>query len=432
MKKKSFVLWVTISLVLMFSISVMAQTTISVAWWGSQDRHNRTLEVIEMFEEEYPDINVEPEFLGFDGYWEKMAAQAAGRNLPDVMQHGYGLIPQYIEADLLLDLAPYVESGEISREYIDDTIVYQNNGSESMYGVNLGYNAIGLVYDPAMLEEAGVEDFEPGYTYQDLMEKSRKIANNTDFYAKSSYLLLDNIDGFCTFLRQNGTDLYYGEDFASKTFQEIEEIGYDDDQLFVKFHEMELEMVEAGAFAPIDRSSEVTNVEEDLLASGEAAMSAIWSNQLVAMERAADRPLNLTILPKYKDQVAEGLFLQPSQYFSVASNSENPDAAVKFINFFVDNVEANKVLMGERGVPASAKVRDALIPLLDDTTAKTFDYIDLAVEHSGPIAPPYPEVHNQTMQEYDNLREMMFYGLITPEEAARQFRQKVNQILANR
>ncbi|MEC9490025.1 MAG: extracellular solute-binding protein [Halanaerobiales bacterium] len=423
----------TISLVLMLSVSVMAQSTISVAWWGSQDRHNRTLKVIEMFEEKYPDINIEPEFLGFDGYWEKMAAQAAGHNLPDVMQHGYGLIPQYIEAGLLLDLAPYVNSGQISEEYIDDTIVYRDeNGKKSMYGVNLGYNAIGLVYDPAMLEEAGVEEFKPGYTYQDLMDKSMKIAKNTDFYAKSSYLLLDNIDGFCTFLRQNGTDLYYGEDFADKTFEEIDEIGYEDDQLFVEFHEMELEMVEAGAFAPIDRSSEVTNVEEDLLATGEAAMSAIWSNQLVAMERAAKRPLELTILPKYKEQVAEGLFLQPSQYFAVASNSENPDAAVKFINYFVDNVEANKVLMGERGVPASAKIRNALTPLLDKTTAKTFDYIDLAQKHAGPIAPPYPEVHNQTMQEYDNLREMMFYGLITPEEAAKQFRTKVNQILADR
>src|SRR5690554_6323798 len=112
--------------VLVFSIFLPAlaeEVTLRMAWWGSQDRHDRTLKVIRMFEEENPGINIEPEFLGFDGYWEKMAAQVAGGNLPDIWQHGYGLITRYIDRGLLMDLSEYVEKGMIDPAFVHDTVV---------------------------------------------------------------------------------------------------------------------------------------------------------------------------------------------------------------------------------------------------------------------------------------------------------------------
>ena len=60
-----------------------------VAWWGSQDRHDRTIKAIELFEQMHPEIDVVYEFSGWDDHWTKMATQAAGNNLPDVMQQDY-------------------------------------------------------------------------------------------------------------------------------------------------------------------------------------------------------------------------------------------------------------------------------------------------------------------------------------------------------
>ena len=419
------IIFLAFLLVLTVSTTAFAEVTIRVAWWGSQDRHDRTLKVIEMFEKEYPDINIEPEFLGFDGYWENRAAQAAGGNLPDVWQHGYGLISRYIEGGLLLDLSEYVAKGDLNPEVIDSSIVVD----DKMFGVTLGYNALALMYDPAVLEEAGVS-LEPGYTYEDFMEICRKIKKETGKYAKNSFLFNEDIDGFCSYLGQHGTDLYFGKGFE-RYGSEITELGYDDDQLFIDYHSMELELLKEGVFAPIDLTLEVTNVEEDLITTGDVAIAGYWSNQIVALQSAAGRPIEMTIPPKDKNQVQNGLVLQPSQYFVVTSYTKYPEEAVKFLNFFTDNIEANKVLMGERGVPASGKVREALIPLFDDATAKTLDYIDLAVDHAGKMAPPYPGEHNQIRQEYDNIREMILFGVITPEEGAREFRTKVNEILSN-
>jgi|GEM_PF-6212792 len=102
-----------------------------------------------------------------------------------------------------------------------------------------------------MFEKAGVEPFEPGYTYEDYLEKARQIHEALGIYASNSYLLNDNIDGFCSYLRQHGTDLYYGPGFedADISGTEFKELGYSDDSLFVDFHKMELKMVQEGVFA---------------------------------------------------------------------------------------------------------------------------------------------------------------------------------------
>ena len=55
-------------------------------WWGSQTRHDYTQAAIKVFEEKYPNITITPEYLAWDGYWEKCAAMGASKNLPDLMQ----------------------------------------------------------------------------------------------------------------------------------------------------------------------------------------------------------------------------------------------------------------------------------------------------------------------------------------------------------
>ena len=44
--------------------------------------------------------------------------------------------------------------------------------------------------------------------------------------------------------------------------------------------------------------------------------------------------------------------MKPSQFFSVASNSENPETAVKFIAGVTKNIDMNTELKADRGVPS--------------------------------------------------------------------------------
>ena len=59
------------------SAQTAAPVELRVAWWGSQDRHNRTIKAIELFQKKYPNIKVTYEFVGWNDYWTKMTTQAA-------------------------------------------------------------------------------------------------------------------------------------------------------------------------------------------------------------------------------------------------------------------------------------------------------------------------------------------------------------------
>ena len=125
-----------------------------------------------------------------------------------------------------------------------------------------------------------------------------------------------------------------------------------------------------GIFASPALRDEISSVEQDLLVTRQAATAWAWSNQIVAMSLAADRPLGLITLPKAGSS-QEGLYIKPSMFFSVAESSPHKDAAVLFIDFFTNDIEANKILMAEREFPFLQGKR-ALEPFLTDVQIKMF------------------------------------------------------------
>ena len=68
---------------------------IRMGWWGNDDRAARTLQVIQLFQEAYPDIKVigEPNG-GTSDHFAIIDTQLAGANAPDIIQFG-GNWPDY-------------------------------------------------------------------------------------------------------------------------------------------------------------------------------------------------------------------------------------------------------------------------------------------------------------------------------------------------
>lgn len=59
--------------------------------WGGQERHDRTLKVIKMYEAQNPNVKIVAEYFGFDGYFVKLTTQFATGNAPDIIQYGGNL-----------------------------------------------------------------------------------------------------------------------------------------------------------------------------------------------------------------------------------------------------------------------------------------------------------------------------------------------------
>nr|WP_256522453.1 extracellular solute-binding protein [Halobacillus sp. A5] len=389
-----------------------------MSWWGSQSRHDQTQEIIKKFEEENPDIKIESEFTGFDGYFEKMAASASGNNLPDIMQQNFGeYLNQYADKELLADLTEFVDDGTIDVEGVDDTIMESGVKNDKLLGIPTGTNALTAFYNKDMTDEAGVDISDGEWSWEDYEEYTTEISEATGEYGAR---LMEPQNLFEYYLREKGEKLFNEDGTA---------LGYDDDQLLVDYFERNLELKESEAVPGYDTIQQIKGVEDELIARGEAAFDFRWSNQATALDSAADgKPLEMTMLPGSNND--QGMYLKPAMLWSVAENSEHKEEAAKFIDFFVNNVEVYEIGGSDRGVPIKEDIRDELSADLSETDQKVFDYIEMVTENSSPIDSNFPPQSSEVLGELQKIDERVMYGELSAEEGAEQFRSTVESILA--
>lgn len=124
------------------------------------------------------------------------------------------------------------------------------------------------------------------------------------------------------------------------------------------------------------------------------------------------------------------MFLKSSQGLSVTKNSKNKEEAIKFVNFFINDLEVHKIMKGERGVPINSKIQEALKPLLKPEETKVFEYVAWAAENSSPNDPPYPVGSVEVLKVLQDVGEQILYKKISVEDGAAKFRKEANAILA--
>jgi len=387
------------------------ETVLRMAWWGSQTRHDATVAVIEMYEAANPGIKIEYEFYDSDGYWTKMNTLVASNDVWDIFQVG-GNFPTYMDKIVTMDqfiADGLIDVSDTTEEYLKTT---QYNGEQ--IGVSSGVNTYGIAYDPAMFEEAGVAEPTENWTWDEWKDACIKIHEALGVFGSSKMGDKDFEPGATA--RVNQIDIT--KNFFATT---NDALGYEDPSMLEGYFEMRKELVDMGAFPDPGALAEITDIETDFLVTGEAAMTWVASNQMAALEAAAGRDLKIVPIPRMTADGPAGLSVTSSQMLCVSQDSEVPEEAAKFINFFLNDEEANKVLMGERGVPVMGKVRDAVLEVADATTQEVYDFVALVGSfETGEINPISPEPTPIIRDQYYLLLEKVIYGEKTPAEAAQE------------
>jgi len=389
--------------------------TLRIAWWGGDTRHSYTQQVIDMYEAKYPNVTIEPEYASFDDYWKKLAPQAAANRLPDIVQMDISYINQYGTNGQLEDLKPYLNS-QIQVGDVNENVLSTGVINEKQFGIPLGVNVLGFQYDPELLKKAGVDSIPENWTWDQYKEIAAK--------AKSAGLYIDGSMAadvfFNYYLRTKGLALYNNDGSA---------LGYEDDALFTDFFGMLSGLIKDGAVPSQDKLSQNKGViEESDIVKGTGIGVWQWSNQYVALQIAVNRPMALAQMPG--PDMEKGLYMQPSMYWSVTSNSKVKEEAAKFVDFWINDPEANNLIKGERGVPISSKIKESVASQLTDSGKQVFKFVADMEPTTSPMSPPVgsPEV----VALLTDLAEQMNFGKIDPAAAAAQFRKEANAILSSR
>jgi multiple sugar transport system substrate-binding protein len=401
-----------------------ATSELRIAWWGSQNRHDRTIAAIELFEQMHPEIDVVYEFSGWDDHWTKMTTQAAGGNLPDVMQQDYARLEEWVSRGLLMPLDAYVADGALNFENVSESALAGGIIDGQLYGVNLGTNSMVIVIDADKLAEAGLEAPSPDWTFAEFEALATQLHENLGIYGFTGGLSNEQL--WKNIYLSLG-EWVYNEDGSA--------LGYEDDQPLLDYLSMVKRMQDAGIIPTreIEVAEQGASVEDNDIVSGDAAMTYVWSNQLVALSSAAGEGRNFLLVPMPRPEGgASTNYLKPSMFFSVTSQAKNPDAAAMFIDFFTNSVEANEILMAERGVPVSSAIRDALEPQLDVAQQQIFTYIADIEPSVSPIPPPDVAGHANVINNvyWPLVMDPFFYGQQSLEDTVRILREQADAVLA--
>lgn len=387
-------------------------------WWGNQDRHDRTLALIDLYEELNPHVSINPEFLGFGDYADRLATQVAGGNAPDIFQMVDRWLPMYGSRGQLANLQPYVDSGLINTDYIEQSSLDPGYFQGDLVGLSTGSNAFALVYDPEMFKEAGVPVLEPGYTWEDFANTARQLSSALGIYG--TYIDVNHSRAFGTWLLQQGKWLY-NEDGTG--------LGWEDDQLFIDFMNFWLELQNERVVPPADVNEAANTIENYLIVNKQAPMQIIHSNQIVAVAQAAGRDLEMTILPSGSNGNT-GAYIRASLLYSMNPNTKHPEEVIKFMDWMTNSTEANDILQGDRGVPISSKIREHMYASLDRTVQQQFDYIDLIAKYAGSAPPPPPPSGSELDNAFDRIFLELLYRANTPEKAVGRYKAEMLDIIS--
>ncbi len=392
------------------------QTTIRVLWWGTQTRHDLTGAAIEKFMEKNPDIKVEAEFTDWSGYWSKLATQAAGGLVPDVVQMDYAYITQYAKNKVLADLTPYIESGALDVSDTSESLLASGQVDEGIYGVPCGANSPALLYRKDFLEKAGVTvPLAP--TESEYQEIVLKVYQATGRAAARE----TSLDAVRNYVRNYGMNLYNNEGTA---------LGFDDPVYIVRVWERYLSEVASGVQLGIGEATQSTAF--DAFAS-DVWMSKHYTNELTAYETGSGCKLELAMVPTEDDATTPATYIKPTMFWSVANNSAAKDAAIRFVDFCTNDPDYFDIVGVDRGIPISSKIREHLEGHLSENDQKVVEFMNFVSlpGNTSPIMKADIPVHNELVDLYSTYFEQVQYELIDDLTAhAQAFMDEANAIIA--
>lgn len=397
--------------------------TIRITWWGGQARHEYTQKILDTYTSLHPNVTFEAVPSGWDGYFEKLATDTATGGMPDIVQMDYLYIATYANNNSLHDMSEYIDNGTIQVSDLDEALLGSGQINGKTVGIPVSSSLIAFSYNPQVLQEAGVEVPTADWTWDEFAEMSKAIVEKTGKYSFDGQPVTDT-NFFNYWLRDHGAKLF-ADDYKS--------LGYEDDALTADFFQYWMDLIEIGAVPNPDEYEQIATLgkEASPVITNDAAFRQDWTN-FTGIAAAAGNDTLKMLPPPNSGTNNQALWNKPGMFLCVAETSKVKDECAKFIDWFLNSKEANDIMLGERGIPSSAAVRDYLANS-GKLSAQQIDMFNLATDmadYCGEVPAPDPAGISEVNSVFKDIAYSVFYGQTTPEDAAAQFRTEANRILS--
>jgi oligogalacturonide transport system substrate-binding protein len=161
--------------------------------------------------------------------------------------------------------------------------------------------------------------------------------------------------------------------------------------------------------------------------NGEMVYQLSWTSVYASLVNESGDERGTFILPARNDAKDTGLVVTPSQLYGISNKSKAENEAVRFLNFFLNDIEAGKILGTTRAIPPSAPVRNAIMSagLIDQNIVTATDY---AQKNRG-ITPNTLSTNAEITQTLEDAVEKVSYNPAEVNAAADQAFKLIENIL---
>ena len=398
--------------------------TIRFSWWGGAERNEKTNAVIDLFEEQYPNVTVEREVGDFDPHWEKLTVQAAANDQPCVIQMQSRYMNSYAARGVLRPLDDLVESGVIDTSGVPEPFMASGRYEDQLYSVPTGIFYYVFMYNEDLLTEAGVEEPTGDWTWEDfkqlLLDAQEGLPEG--IYASNNSAIDPRT--FYSFVGSHGQEVFAGN-----------ELGFDE-QLMADWFQMWEDLRAAGATTTAEMMAEEPEMlEQSYLAQGRVMMTDASGNQIDGMQGPLDTTevggtLDMQKVPNGPAGAGDDL---GSNGMSIGANcpEENIPAAAAWINFFLNNPEGAEIYASDNGVVTVESLMRAQLEDPETTTGQKRN-IELLLEivEYEPEPVVYPAGFAALESAQKRAYESVVFGDQTIEEAVAEFFDEANRLLA--
>ncbi|MCD8105891.1 MAG: extracellular solute-binding protein [Lachnospiraceae bacterium] len=393
--------------------------SLRVAWWGNQERNNTTIRVLDEHST-LTGANLTYEYTVWTGYVESLMTQAAGNNLPDLIQISTTDLTDFSRSGQLLDLQSYLDSGVIDTTAISEGALCAGEVDGVLTGFVTGLNTVSVVYNQAVFEEAGVGAPADDWTWSDYLETVKTIYEATGIPSDIPFLtearwVLESM------VRSYGYDFFSSDDDSNEAF-----LPWTEDETVIARLAAVLsdiyERIQEGFFIDPEIQMSWSATEDYYIIQGKSATSFILNNYYTTYCYAFGDELGLAMLPKMDDGTQSGMYALPSMYWCISAGCEEPEAAASLINYLINDTDAALTIGMDRGVSLSSEIRSAFFASEDTDvyTKNVLAFVDHVSETVSAVTPPDPGNSAEVIEVMKEAYLSMMYGDLSVEEGIAQ------------
>jgi multiple sugar transport system substrate-binding protein len=387
---------------------------LSIMWWGADARHEATLQALDIYTKQQPNVTFKPEYVAWDAFWAKLPTLAASKSMTDVLQMDAAYIQEYVAKGTLADLSDLDLAG-----IVDPAVIENLKIGGKLYGVPLSQNAQGVAFNKADLEAAGIALPQKDWTWEEYFEFGRKAKEKLP---EGKYGISDtsNVwDWYQWYQTANGGKPLMTD--GGKTFTL-------DKELFIKYQSTFAELRKEKVVPPADKQLAFLENDPtgDPMGSGTVMTRGATTGSVSALEQLMPGKVDVVNIPV---GTAGGGWAQSTIFLAVSADSKNLDQAKAFVKWFITDKEAGETLALTRGIPINPEIYNALEPTLQPKDKIGKKIYDVALDKALPFY-PIAAGYTEWVDTFKATMETVMFGKMSIEDAYDKLNKLGNEIAA--